>query len=964
VRNTRKKVSLGAALFALLIAITAVRADVFDVNPDGLPAEPRFGGRSLGITIHPTNANIVYLASEQGGFFSSTNGGSNWTHIDAIPVPIARDILIDPQDANIIIASGRYDGRIPNQGGIWRSADSGLTWAKPATSNPACSNEASTWGIAIPNNAAFDQFVYVATDCGVAISNDSGATWNHVDPCTAANAAWCNNASTYFDVEARVVGGQVQIDVCGDEGFFRSVDGGANWSAPDPNSPARRVAGGAFNPCNIATAPGDANTVYLANYSGLTPPPVQFCISRLMESAAGGGAGTWTNMQVTASNCRDPWVVTHPDQGGNANRFEVYFGDTQRMRRQLCDATTTPRCLTGMANWPTADTGSHSDTSDIAFDTAVANGCPRVLTSDGGNAVSTDCGATWQDGNRGLHALDVVTFAGTRQAGGLTDLYAGTQDNGIYVTTDNATSWARPAGADVYNVLADSTPPARVFYRQCFGCSDFIANSGLGGAVAFTDPPGTIGTFAVATQFGPFSYAFVTSDAATPPNWTAWVTTNEGVNWAQLGPSPLPGNPGEIKSAGPAATPTFYLRLNVGGQRRMYRLTGALDNTATLALANAGLNFPSGAWDVDRSNPLLLYVSDVGLNRMMSSIDGGVTWNPDLPLTNSITQGGLFRFSSNTFGSQVTGVGIDDTSARIVVGTTTAGAFVSVTDGAAWLPVVGSQQITQATQFFFDQPNNDIYASTRGRGIWRIELPSADLTIDKTAAPDPAEKGETLTYTMAAGNDGPDPSDDVTITDALPVGIDFVSASATCANAANTVTCNLGDLANGATANVEIVGLVSCALPDGAVVTNTATITSATTPDEDLSDNESSADVTVFDTTPPVIESMSVAHTSLWPPNHKLASITATVVATDTCDPNPVCAIVDVASDEPVNGLGDGNTAPDWLLSGGLTAELRAERAGPEDGRVYTVTVECTDTSGNTSLPASADVSVAHDQRP
>jgi hypothetical protein len=107
---------------------------------------------------------------------------------------------------------------------------------------------------------------------------------------------------------------------------------------------------------------------------------------------------------------------------------------------------------------------------------------------------------------------------------------------------------------------------------------------------------------------------------------------------------------------------------------------------------------------------------------------------------------------------------------------------------------------------------------------------------------------------------------------------------------------------------------------------------------------------------------MSVAPTSLWPPNHKLASIAATVVATDTCDPNPVCAIVDVVSDEPVNGVGDGNTAPDWLLSGGLTADLRAERAGPEDGRVYTVTVECTDTSGNTSLPASADVSVAHDQ--
>jgi hypothetical protein len=385
------------------------------------------------------------------------------------------------------------------------------------------------------------------------------------------------------------------------------------------------------------------------------------------------------------------------------------------MRRQLCDRANTPRCATGAANWPTADAGSHSDTSDIAFDTAVPNGCPRVLTSDGGNAVSTDCGATWQDGNRGLHALDVVTFAGTMQAGGLTDLYAGTQDNGIYVTQDNATTWTRPVGADVYNALADATPPARVLYRQCFGCSDFIANSGLAGPVAFTDPPGTVPTFAVATQFGPLSYVFITSNGATPAQWTAWVTTNEGVNWAQLGPTPLPGSPGEIKASGPAATPTFYLRLNVGGQRRMYRLSGALDNTATLALANAGLSFPPGAWDVDRSNPLLLYVTDIGNNQMMSSTDGGVTWNPDLPLTSLVTQGGLFRFAPNTFPSLVSGVGIDANSARIVVGTRSAGAYVSVTDGQAWLPIVGSAPITQAIQFFFDQPNNDIYAGTRGR---------------------------------------------------------------------------------------------------------------------------------------------------------------------------------------------------------------------------------------------------------
>jgi uncharacterized repeat protein (TIGR01451 family) len=945
-----------------LVGSALVRADVFDVNPDGFPAEPRFGGRSLGITINPANPSVIYLASEGGGFFVSTNGGANWGHVDGIPVPLGRDIMFNPQNANIIVASGRYDGRVANQGGIWRSTNGGISWAKPATSNPGCSSEASTWGVAIPNNPAFDQFVYVATDCGVAISDDFGATWTHVDPCTASDAGFCSNQRPYFDIEARVVAGQVQLDVCGDEGFFRSANGGASWSAPDPNSPARRVSGGSFNPCNVATAPGDANTVYLANYSGVTP--TGFCISRLMENASGGAAGMWTDMQVSANNCRDPWVVTHPDPGGDPDLFQVYFGDSTRMRRQLCDRTAAPRCATGAANWPMADTGSHSDTSDVAFDTSIPNGCPLVLTSDGGNATSADCGVTWQDGNRGLHALDIVTLAGTMQPGGLTDLYAGTQDNGIYVTQDNATTWTRPVGADAYNVLADRNGPARVFYRQCFGCGDFVANSGLGGAIAFTDPPGTVPTFAVATQFGPLSYAFVTNDGGTPPQWTAYVTTNEGVNWTQLGPSPLPGSPGEIKASGPAAMPTFYLRLNVAGQRRIYRLSGALDSTATLELANAGLGFPTGAWDVDPSNPLLLYASDIGNDQMMSSADGGITWNADPALTNLVTQGGTFRFSPNTFASLVSGVGIDPNSARMVVGTRTAGWYVSVTDGQAWLPILGSELIPRAEEFFFDDANNDIYAATRGRGIWRIELSSADLSIQKTGTPDPAEKGETVSYTIAAANDGPDASDDVTLTDVLPAGIGFVSASASCSEAAGTVSCALGNLANGATAMVDIVGEVSCGIPDGTVVTNTATITSPTTPDEDLSNNESSAAVTVFDTTPPVIESMSVSPETLWPPNHQMTQVTADVVATDTCDPNPVCEIVSVASNEPQQGIGDGHFEPDWSLPGGLVADLRAERAGPGNGRTYTVTAQCTDASGNVSLPAHDEVTVAHDQGP
>ena len=111
-----------------------------------------------------------------------------------------------------------------------------------------------------------------------------------------------------------------------------------------------------------------------------------------------------------------------------------------------------------------------------------------------------------------------------------------------------------------------------------------------------------------------------------------------------------------------------------------------------------------------------------------------------------------------------------------------------------------------------------------------------------------------------------------------------------------------------------------------------------------------------------MISGLTVTPNSLWPPNHKMVPIAVAVSVADVCDSSAACHIKTVTSNEPVNGTGDGNTSPDWTLTGPLTLELRAERAGNGHGRTYTITVECTDGSGNSSTKA-VDVVVAHDQR-
>jgi uncharacterized repeat protein (TIGR01451 family) len=74
---------------------------------------------------------------------------------------------------------------------------------------------------------------------------------------------------------------------------------------------------------------------------------------------------------------------------------------------------------------------------------------------------------------------------------------------------------------------------------------------------------------------------------------------------------------------------------------------------------------------------------------------------------------------------------------------------------------------------------------------------STDLRITKTDNPDPVNIGSILTYTIQVENLGPDAATDVTVTDQLPKGLDFVSVAATsgqCARKGKKVTCDLGGL--------------------------------------------------------------------------------------------------------------------------------------------------------------------------
>ena len=107
--------------------------------------------------------------------------------------------------------------------------------------------------------------------------------------------------------------------------------------------------------------------------------------------------------------------------------------------------------------------------------------------------------------------------------------------------------------------------------------------------------------------------------------------------------------------------------------------------------------------------------------------------------------------------------------------------------------------------------------------------------------------------------------------------------------------------------------------------------------------------------TPPTL-SVSVSPDSLWPPNHKYRDVEASFV---TSNDGAVVTLLSVTSNEPDDGLGDGDAANDIVIVDNDSFQLRAERSGAGSGRIYTITYQATNTCGAT-VTATATVTVPH----
>jgi endo-1,4-beta-xylanase len=344
-----------------------------------------------------------------------------------------------------------------------------------------------------------------------------------------------------------------------------------------------------------------------------------------------------------------------------------------------------------------------------------------------------------------------------------------------------------------------------------------------------------------------------------------------------------------------------------------------------------------------------------------------------------------------------------------------------------------------------------------------LQLPGADLSTGLTAAPTTVPAGQGVAYTVTVTNNADtnqasfDPTDDdlpaanVVMTMSIPSHTVFQglaipagwACTAPTAGGTGQVSCTTAALAVGASAQFGLtVAQNDCRQPDGAFITASATVTSATADPNPAPNNTATTSVQVSNPPPvitangslsttvechtsytelgasavdacegavavmisgsvdvntvgtygieydavdlagghavPVVRTVQVSDSTppqlgvltpapLTPPDHRyvnfpIASLVS--AASDTCDGTigiGSVVITQVTSDEPDNGNGDGDTINDIVIAADCRSlQLRAERAGPLNGRVYHVTLRVTDASGNRTIKV-ATVTVPKD---
>jgi len=520
-------------------------------------------GRITTIAVHPTNAQIVYTGTANGGLWKSTDFCQSWTSIfDDQNTSSIGAVAIDPVNPEIVYCgtgeSNSLRSYYPGTG-IYKSINGGMNWTFIGLDSSYTIGNISI----NPNNT---QEIFAAaggwtrrknTQRGVYRSVDGGINWTKklylsdsvgavdvvVDP---------NNTTKIFAAMWERQRREDYIKYGGRySGIYLSTNSGNNWSPVSGGFPVNDITMGRIS-LDISNSNSQIVYALTATTSGAS--------RGLYKSTNGGVNWTLINSSVGASSsyawfnriCR-----VAPD-----NPDKVFCGG---LNMEFSNSGGTSFSIVS---------SSHVDQHAVAF--SKSNPDYIVIGNDGGIDYSSDGGNSWSYSQ----SLPVTQFyAGDIDYSNPNIILGGTQDNGTNRTTGSVGGWNEIYGGDGFYCLVDYSNPLRVYAssqtgglgRSTDGGSSFQgATSGLDLAYTNWMTPYVMdknnplilycGTYKIhRSTNGMQSWAPISPDLANAhrqnlgtittvdvsksnPNViycgtddaNVWVTTNGGTNWSKI----------------------------------------------------------------------------------------------------------------------------------------------------------------------------------------------------------------------------------------------------------------------------------------------------------------------------------------------------------------------------------------------------------------------------------------------
>ncbi|MBA2543299.1 MAG: DUF11 domain-containing protein, partial [Deltaproteobacteria bacterium] len=407
---------------------------------------------------------------------------------------------------------------------------------------------------------------------------------------------------------------------------------------------------------------------------------------------------------------------------------------------------------------------------------------------------------------------------------------------------------------------------------------------------------------------------------------------------------------------------------------------GSITNTATISSDTndpvAGNNSTSTTTTVTASANLAITVSDspdpvsagATLTYTVGVTNNGPSTATNLSMSNTLPAGVTFVSAAGTgWSCAAAGQTVSCTRASLASGAAPA---ITITSTA---PAQGGSITDTAT---ITTTTSDPVAGNNTASTTTIVTASADLAIAVSDSPDPVAAGATLIYTIDVTNVGPSTADTLTMSNTLPAGVTFVSASGTgwtCGVAGQVVTCTRASLTPGA---ATAIAITTTAPAQGGSITDTATITSATS-DPVAGNNSASAttivnasadlSIAISDSPDPVTATATLTYTVSVTNNGP--STAATVSMSNTL-PAGVTFVSAIGSGWSCAAAGQVVTCTRASLATGVAPAIAITTKAPSNGGSITDTATITaatsdpvaannSASATTTVVASADLHIA-----